>query len=144
MTLLSATPRQRFARHYIEMVVVMFVGMAVLAMPARMALAAGDTSWSELGTGAMLLAMAVEMTVPMLAWMRFRGHGRRPSGEMAAAMLLPTLVAVGLDAAGLVGDAGVLMAGEHVAMLLAMLGAMLLRPAEYTHEHHGVPAAVAA
>jgi hypothetical protein len=144
MTLLSATPRQRFARHYIEMVVVMFVGMAVLALPARMALAAGDTSWTELGTGAMLFAMAVEMTVPMVAWMRFRGHGRRPSGEMAGAMLLPTFVAVGLDGAGLVGDAGVLMAGEHVAMLLAMLGAMLLRPAEYTHAHHGVPEAVAA
>jgi hypothetical protein len=144
MTLLSATPRQRFARHYIEMVVVMFVGMAVLALPARMALAAADTSWSELGTSAMLLAMALEMTVPMVAWMRFRGHRWRPSGEMAAAMLLPTFAAIGLDAAGLVGDAGVLMAGEHVAMLLAMLGAMLLRPAEYTHEHHGVPAAVAA
>jgi hypothetical protein len=144
MTLLSATPRQRFARHYIEMVVVMFVGMAVLALPAQMALTAADTSWSELGTSAMLLAMALEMTVPMVAWMRFRGHGWRPSGEMAAAMLLPTFAAIGLDAAGLVGDSGVLMAGEHVAMLLAMLGAMLLRPAEYTHEHHGVPAAVAA
>jgi hypothetical protein len=144
MTLLSATPRQRFARHYIEMVVAMFVGMAVLALPARMALAAADTSWSELGTSAMLLAMALEMTVPMVAWMRFRGHDWRPSGEMAAAMLLPTFVAIALDAAGLVGDAGVLMAGEHVAMLLAMLGAMLLRPAEYTHAHHGVAEAVAA
>jgi hypothetical protein len=144
MTLLSATPAQRFARHYIEMVVVMFVGMAVLALPARVALAAADTSWSELGTAAMLLAMAVEMTVPMVAWMRFRGHGRRPSGEMAAAMLLPTLVAMGLDTAGLVANAGALMAGEHVAMLLAMLGAMLLRPSEYTHEHHRVAEAVTA
>jgi hypothetical protein len=144
MTLLSTTPRQRFARHYIEMVVVMFLGMAVLALPARMALAAADTSWSELGTAAMLLAMAIEMTVPMVAWMRFRGHGWRPSGEMAGAMLLPTFVAIGLDAAGLVESAGALMAGEHVAMLLAMLGAMLLRPSEYTHEHHGVAEAVVA
>ena len=144
MTLLSATPRQRFARHYLEMVAVMFLGMAVLAMPARMALEAAGTSWSELGTAAMLLAMAVEMTLPMVAWMRVRGHGWRPSGEMAAAMLLPTFVAIGLDAAGVVESAGVLMAGEHVAMLLAMLGAMLLRPAEYTHAHHGVPTAVTA
>jgi flagellar biosynthetic protein FliP len=144
MSLLSATPKQRFACHYIEMVIAMFVGMAVLALPARMALAAADTSWSELGTAAMLLAMAVEMTLPMVAWMRFRGHGWRPSGEMAAAMLLPTFVAIGLDAAGLVGDTGVLMAGEHVAMLGAMLGAMLLRPDEYTHEHHVAHEAVAA
>src|SRR3954471_19229534 len=97
MTLLSATPRQRFVRHYVEMVVAMFVGMAVLAMPARMALAAAGTSWSELGTSAMLLAMAVEMTVPMVAWMRYRGHDWRPSGEMAAAMLLPAFAAIALD-----------------------------------------------
>jgi hypothetical protein len=88
--------------------------------------------------------MAVEMTLPMVAWMRFRGHGRRPSGEMAAAMLLPTFAAIGLGGAGVVEDAGALMAGEHVAMLLGMLGAMLLRPAEYTHGHHAVPEAVAA
>src|SRR4051812_38592089 len=144
MTFLSATPRQRFARHYIEMVVVMFVGMAVVAVPARMALAAGNTSWTELGTSAMLLAMAVEMTVPMVAWMRYRGHDWRPSGEMAAAMLLPTFVAVALDAGGLVSDGGMLMVGEHVAMLLGMLAAMLLRPAEYTGHHHAVGEAVTA
>jgi len=137
MTLTSSSTG-RFVRHYIEMVVAMFLGMAVLAMPARMALAAAGTSWSELGTSAMLLAMAVEMTVPMVAWMRYRGHDWRPSGEMAAAMLLPTFVAVALDAGGLVSDGGMLMVGEHVAMLLGMLAAMLLRPAEYTGHHHAV------
>ena len=144
MSLLSATPKQRFARHYIEMVIAMFVGMGVLAVPAGMALGAADKSWSELGTAAMLLAMAVEMTLPMVAWMRFRGHGWRPSGEMAAAMLLPTFAAIGLNAAGLVESTGVLMGGEHVTMLLAMLGAMLMRPDEYTHAHHAAPEAVPA
>jgi hypothetical protein len=143
MTLTSSSTG-RFVRHYIEMVVAMFLGMAVLAMPARMALAAAGTSWSELGTSAMLLAMAVEMTVPMVAWMRYRGHDWRPSGEMAAAMLLPTFVAVALDAGGLVSDGGMLMVGEHVAMLLGMLAAMLLRPAEYTGHHHAVGEAVTA
>jgi hypothetical protein len=33
---------------------------------------------------------------------------------------------------------------EHVAMLLAMLGVMLLRPAEYSHHAHGGHEAVAA
>jgi hypothetical protein len=135
---------RRFARHYLEMVAAMFIGMAVLALPARLALSAAGTSWSELGTGAMLLAMAVEMTVPMVAWMRFRGHGWRPCNEMAAAMLLPTFVAVGLDATGTVADGGALMVSEHVAMLLAMLGAMLLRPAEYAHAHHARGEAVTA
>jgi hypothetical protein len=135
---------RRFIRHYAEMVAAMFIGMAVLALPARMALSAAGTSWSELGTGPMLLAMAVEMTVPMVAWMRYRGHGWRPSNEMAAAMLLPAFAAIALDATAVVADSGVLMLAEHVAMLLAMLGAMLLRPAEYTHAHHANVEAVAA
>jgi hypothetical protein len=50
-------------------------------------------------------------------------------------MLLPTLVAVGLLGAGLVGDIGTLLVVEHVAMLLGMLAAMLLRLDEYTHQH---------
>jgi hypothetical protein len=84
------------------------------------------------------------MTVPMVAWMRYRGHGWQPSGEMAAAMLLPTFVAIALDATAVVADAGALMVGEHIAMLLFMLAAMLLRPAEYTHAHHASAEAVAA
>jgi hypothetical protein len=133
---------KRFVRHYVEMVIAMFVGMAVLSLPARLALGAAGTSWSELGNEAMFLAMAVEMTVPMVAWMRYRGHDWRPCNEMAAAMLLPTFAAIALLQTG--ADAGILMAAEHVAMLLAMLAAMLLRPAEYTHDHHAHHEAVAA
>jgi hypothetical protein len=132
----------QFVRHYVEMVIAMFLGMAVLALPARLALSAAGTSWSELGHEAMLLGMAVEMTVPMVAWMRFRGHGPRVSGEMAGAMLLPTLAAIALLRADVAGS-GVLMVAEHVAMLLSMLVVMLLRPAEYAHVH-GRPEAVAA
>ena len=43
----------------------------------------------------------------------------------------------------MVTDLGVLMVVEHVAMLLAMAGVMLLRPAEYMH-HHGHAAQVTA
>jgi len=125
---------KHFVRHYAEMVVAMFLGMAILALPARAVLAAAGTSWSELGTGAMFLGMAVEMTIPMVAWMRYRGHGWRPCNEMAAAMLLPTFAAIALLQTG--ADSGALMLAEHVAMLLGMLVAMLLRPAEYTHGAH--------
>ena len=37
-------------------------------------------------------------------------------------------------------DIGALMVIEHVAMLLAMAGVMLLRPAEYVHHHAQVAA----
>jgi hypothetical protein len=113
-----------FLRHYLEMVIVMFVGMGVVMAIAGM---------PENDTVA-LLYMGTSMTVPMLAWMRFRGHGWRPSLEMGAAMMAPTAIATGL--VGTV-DYDLLMGVEHVAMLLAMLGAMLHRRDEYTgHAHH--------
>jgi hypothetical protein len=83
----------------------------------------------------MLLAMAVTMTVPMVGWMRYRGHGWRANTEMSASMLVPTFATIALLQSSVVNDIGVLLVVEHVAMLLGMLGAMLLRPAEYTHHH---------
>ena len=85
----------------------------------------------------MFLSMAVTMTVPMVAWMRYRGHGRRANTEMSASMFLPTFAVIGLLWAGVLEDIGALMVLEHVAMLASMLGVMLLRPAEYTCGVHG-------
>jgi hypothetical protein len=134
----SAATRH-FIRHYFEMVVAMFAGMGVLSLPAGWVMRAAGTSWSQLHTDApalALLVMAVIMTVPMVAWMRFRGHGWRANTEMSASMFLPTFAVIGLLGADLVSDIGVLMVAEHVAMLLSMLAAMLLRPAEYTCSVH--------
>jgi hypothetical protein len=133
---MSSTTAKRFVRHYLEMVVAMFAGMAVLAMPARWLVAAAGTSYDD-SPALMLVVMAVTMTLPMVAWMRYRGHGWRANGEMSASMLLPAFAAIALLWAGVVEDTGALMALEHVAMLAAMLGAMLLRPAEYTCAVHG-------
>jgi flagellar biosynthetic protein FliP len=130
----SASTRH-FIRHYGEMVVAMFAGMAVLGVPAGWGLSAVGSSWSELTTNApalMLLGMAATMTVPMVGWMRYRGHGWRANAEMSASMLVPTAAAIGVLQTGLL-DLGVLVVVEHVVMLLAMLGVMLARPAEYTH-----------
>ena len=83
--------------------------------------------------------MGVTMTVPMIAWMRFRGHAWRPTNEMAASMLIPTVAAMALAATGVM-HGGPLMGIEHVAMLAGMLVAMLLRREEYSGEHaHGAP-----
>ena len=135
---------RHFVRHYVEMVVVMFVGMGVLALPVQWSLSALGTSYSALGDAAMLFGMAVTMTAPMVAWMAYRGHSGRANAEMAAAMLLPTFAVIALLWANLAEDVGVLMLAEHVAMLLGMLAAMLLRRAEYTHGAHAAHEAVAA
>ena len=141
---------RRFARHYVEMVLAMLLGMVVLGIPAEGALRAVGTGTDALQSDApavALLGMALMMTVPMVAWMRYRGHAWRPCWEMAASMFVPTLGVIALMGAGVVEGFMTLMSIEHVVMLPSMLVAMLLRPSEYTcaaHGHHGAPAAVAA
>ena len=123
---------KHFVRHYAEMVVAMFAGMAVLGIPADRALDAMGATSDEF----MFLGMATTMTAGMVAWMIHRGHGRRANVEMSASMFVPTFAVIGLLWAEVMTDIGALMVIEHVAMLLAMAGVMLLRPAEYMH-HDG-------
>ena len=130
--------KKHFIRHYVEMVVAMFLGMAVLGLPAGWAMGAMGIDWHQLTDDApalMFVGMATTMTVPMVAWMMYRGHGLRANAEMSASMFLPTFAVVGVLWADVLTDLGALMVIEHVAMLLAMAGAMLLRPAEYAHHH---------
>jgi hypothetical protein len=123
---------KHFLRHYGEMVLAMFVGMAVLGLPV-------DRIMSSVGADSdafMFVGMATTMTVPMVGWMIYRGHGWRANTEMSASMFVPTFAVIGLLTSGLLTDIGILMAAEHVVMLLAMAGVMLLRPDEYIHHHH--------
>ena len=128
---------RHFARHYVEMVVAMLLGMAVLWLPSGWALAAAGMTMSELhddAPAAMLLWMAVLMTVPMVAWMRHRGHGWRPASEMGASMMVPVIAVAVLLAAGVTPfDAAMMI--EHVAMFPAMLGVMLARWDEFSAPH---------
>jgi hypothetical protein len=117
----------RFALHFAEMWLAMIAGMVVfMAIPGVM----------ELPALLHQLGMAVAMTVPMVAWMRIRGHGWRHGLEMAAGMLVPwaaVLVLVGLGAATVLPW---LAHAADAAMLLGMLGVMLLRPHHYAHGAH--------
>jgi hypothetical protein len=134
-----------FVRHYIEMVIAVFLGMVVLGLPAEGALRALGTSTSELKVDApapVLLGMAVIMTVPMVAWMRRCGHAWRPCREMAASRFVPTFAIIALMWGALVEGFGTLLTIEHVAMLPSMLVAMLLRREEYACATHARPAHV--
>ena len=131
---MSASTRH-FARHYLEMLVAMFLGMAVLGVPAVAALGVVGVSSSELHNDApalLLCGMAVTMTAPMVAWMRYRGHGWRASAEMAAAMFVPTFGVIALLGSRLVDDTGTLLEIQHVVMFPSMLVAMLLRRDVYS------------
>jgi len=131
---------RHFVRHYVEMLVAMVLGMVVLGTPATLALSAAGTSMSELHNdlpALMLFGMAVTMTIPMVAWMRYRGHGWPASAEMSAAMFIPAFGVIALLWGGLVEDIGALMLIEHVVMLPSMLVAMLRRREEYSGGTHG-------
>ena len=132
----SASPRSKraFARHFAEMVVVMLAGMGVLEGLAALAFAAAGSSLSDQPGAVRVLLMGVSMTVPMVAWMRVRGHSARRNLEMAASMVAPTLVAAALTAAGVLG-VGAALAVQHAVMVPAMLGVMVWRYDEYARPH---------
>jgi hypothetical protein len=129
-----SAPTRRFARHYAEMIVAMFAGMGLLIPVLIGVLAVFGLAMHDSDT-LMLGSMGVAMTVPMVAWMRFRGHGWAPCADMTAAMLVPTLAILVLLWSSTVEDAGMLMVAEHVVMLPSMLAAMLRRRDEYTGVH---------
>ncbi|MBD0840528.1 hypothetical protein [Streptomyces sp. TRM68416] len=122
---------RHFARHYLEMVAAMVVGMLVLGAVTRgvLALAGAEISASrqpELASLEMAFAMAAGMGV----WMRHRGHGRAGTLEMCGAMFAPLLLLfplLWLDV--LTSDS--LMVLEHLMMLPLMALVMLRRRDEY-------------
>lgn len=124
----TSAANRRFARHYVEMIAVMFAGMVVLGA------AVGRVAHID-GTGAMLIEMGATMTIPMVAWMRLRGHAWQPCLEMAASMVLPTAGTLALLGAGIVEGAGALMVILHAVMLPSMFVAMLWRRDEYSGHH---------
>ena len=121
----------RFVRHYVEMLVAMFAGMFALGLPVEAL--GGEIDPIELE----LLWMALIMSVPMVAWMRYRGHGWAPAWEMTAAMFAPSFAAIALLWAEIIDGGHTPMMIQHVAMFPAMLAVMLLRRSEYTgHAAH--------
>jgi hypothetical protein len=130
--------RRRFVRHFFEMMVVMMLGMVVLgaAFGSFHQLAFGSgyaDAWRD-HVGLAAFAMAFNMTVPMLLWMRYRGHSWERGGEMATAMNLPLLPAFVLYAFDAIPARGVL-GMQMMLMIPAMLAAMLYRKEEYSVPH---------
>jgi flagellar biosynthetic protein FliP len=117
----------RFAFHFVEMCIAMMAGMVVyMAIPGVMAL---PPALHQLG-------MAVAMTLPMVGWMRVRGHGWRHGIEMSIGMLAPWAAVLGLVALGAANALPWLAQADGAAMLLGMLAVMLLRPGHHAHGAH--------
>jgi hypothetical protein len=121
---LRRSPLVRFVGHYLEMVVAMVVGMVALApLWPEAWLSRGDLH---------AVAMAVDMTAAMAAWMLVRRHTWPRIVEMSAAMVVPFAVLLVPYWLGAL-SAGALMIAAHVVMFPLMLAAMIWRRADYWH-----------
>jgi hypothetical protein len=129
---------KRFSRHVIEMTAAMMLGMCVLGMGFRAIHLAVfgtgfDAAWHE-HTELAVFAMTFNMTLPMVALMRYRGHRWERCAEMAAAMFglaFVLLVAFWLGAL----SADVVLPLEMALMLPAMIAVMAVRFDEYAGPH---------
>jgi hypothetical protein len=126
--------KRAFARHFGEMVLAMLAGMVVLGGLAELAFAVSGGSLSDQSGGLQVMLMGVNMTVPMVLWMSYRGHAAARNVEMAMSMIVPTVAAAALAWAGALGSAAALGV-QHAVMIPAMLGVMLWRYEDYSHPH---------
>jgi cytochrome bd-type quinol oxidase subunit 2 len=120
-----------FWRHFLEMLGAMVVGM--IATGAIFLSIVGLKTWDQVTiqypTQA-LVAMAGGMSIPMVAWMLYRGMGRRNTFEMAAAMVLPVLPFLCLVWFGVTKSA---QCGGYCALtIVAMLVLMGYRRSQYS------------
>jgi hypothetical protein len=124
--------RRAFWLHFGEMLVAMFAGMAVLGGAVEGVLALAGSSLSNASPAVAAAVMAFNMTVPMVGWMRYRGHPARHNAEMAGSMIVPTGMVIALFWLNVLPGSAVL-AVQHIVMIPAMLGVMLWRYEHYAH-----------
>lgn len=121
--------KRAFLRHYLEMIVAMLVGMIVVGGAVRGVLALAGAGFPDVAE-LTALEMAFDMSVGMVVWMRYRGHGWAGSLEMAGAMFAPAVALFPLLWLGAVAGEDLLVL-EHLAMLPAMY--LVMRRRRHTY-----------
>jgi hypothetical protein len=124
--------RKAFVLHLAEMLIAMVLGMLVLGGALEGTLALMGASQSDAPASLAAAVMAVNMTVPMVWWMHYRGHPVQHNVEMAASMVVPTAVVIALHWLGAISSDSVLLI-QHAVMIPAMVGVMVWRYDHYSH-----------
>jgi hypothetical protein len=130
----SVAGARHFLRHFGEMFLAMMVGMMVLGRMDSGILSAFGTSVSRVRDSApeaFALVMALNMTIGMTVWMRYRRHSWAMCGEMGGAMFFPAIVALILFWCSVI-HTGSVGGVEMGAMVPAMLAVMMFRRTEYS------------
>lgn len=133
VTHIRSKPHQPFrfnlVRHLAEMFLAMMAGMMLGGFLLAVAVGTSVGEVRREHAVAWVLVMALDMTVPMVAVMLYRGHSWRSAGEMGAAMILPAVPIVALQLSHLVAaSAGRLYMNVST---LAMIALILYRRNEY-------------
>lgn len=123
----------RFILHLLEMALAMMAGMVILyLLDVLLPPSPSYDTFFEYGTIQFDFAMAVFMTVPMVAWMIVRGHGPRHGADMALGMNAPVAAIIVLRLLGAEANLPWLAEASHPAMFLGMIVAMLYSRDHYT------------
>ena len=121
--------RFHLVRHLAEMFLAMMAGMMLGAFLLATAIGTSVSEVRREHAVAWVLVMALDMTVPMVAVMLYRGHSWRSAGEMAAAMLVPALPIVALQLGHAVNESA---GGLYMDVsTLAMIALIVYRRSEY-------------
>jgi deazaflavin-dependent oxidoreductase (nitroreductase family) len=133
-------PVGRFLLHLVEMCMVMCAGaIALSVLFFGTASLMGFTNLPQQAPELSVLVIALNLSLPMAAWMRFRGMAWRPTLEMSGTTMVFGLLLIVAYGADLVAKDGLVDLQTSAACPL-MLVVMLFRPRLYSSHHHGVSA----
>jgi hypothetical protein len=132
-------PVGRFILHYIEMCMVMCVGgigLSLLVFGAAALL--GYTDLPQRAPELTVLIIAVNLSLPMAVWMRFRKMAWRPTLEMSGATMVAGLLLIVAYWLNLVPQGSLIGLQTGVLACPLMFAVMLFRFRLYAagHNHH--------
>ena len=128
----AAKPAVRFLLHVLEMCVVMCVGGGLLSLLFfGSAALLGYSDLKQTAPELSILAIAVALSVSMVAWMRFRGMQWRPTLEMAGSTMAVGLLMIAASWLELASTT-TLIQMECGLACLAMIAVMLFRVPLYS------------
>jgi hypothetical protein len=137
-------PVGRFVLHYLEMCLVMCLGaisLSVLIFGAAALL--GYTDLPQRAPELTVLIIAINLSLPMAAWMRFRGMAWRPTLEMSGATMVAGLLLIVGYRLGIIAQSSLLELQTGILACPLMLAVMLVRFPLYStshKRHHAHPA----
>lgn len=130
-----ARPLGRFGLHFLEMCMVMCAGAAGLSLLFFGGAALlGYTDLLQTAPALVVLVIALNLSVPMAVWMRYRGMAWQPTLEMAGSTMVVGLALIAAYWMDLIARTSLVEVQTSLACPV-MLAAMLFRFRLYSSNH---------